>query len=177
MKHIAMSLITVFLLVMSKGTMAEISTGDPAPTAYQASLNAWKTHKFNDNQIQSFVYYWFGLHDKHADVNKTQALLSNKQLLMQFPDGVIHNAIEYKTWYVGVGQHIQSNQHIVKRIDITMLPNHQYQLKVVVNWQAIDVHNQFIDMLATQQWLLVDGTSDWHPYVQQYKVLQFTPVK
>lgn len=177
MRHITTSLITIFLLVISIGAMATGSISDSVPTAYQTSLNTWKTHQFNDNQIRSFVYYWFGLHDKHADVSKTQALLSDKQLLMQFPDGVIHNATEYKAWYASVGQHIQSNQHIVKHIEITMLPYHQYQLKVVVNWQAIDVHHQFIDMLATQQWLLVDGASDWHPYVQQYKVLQFTPVK
>lgn len=173
MKHLCVLL----LLAIAINAMADTPTSSSVPVAYQTSLNEWKTHKFNDNQIRSFVYYWFGLHDKHADINKSYALLSNDHLWMQFPEATLHNKAEYRTWYDNVGAHIKSNQHKVKSITITMLPNHQYRLKVIVNWQAVDNHNQYINMLATQQWLLVDGASDWHPYVQQYKVLSFNDLK
>jgi uncharacterized membrane protein len=177
MKHRALILCIFFLLTISTMAVADVSTVNTIPASYQTNLANWKTHKFNDNQIKSFVYYWFGLHDKHADINKSYALLSDNHLLMQFPETTVHNNAEYQQWYDNVGTHIKSNQHSVKDIEITMLPNHQYQLKVTVNWQAVDSHDQFINVLATQQWLLVDGASTWHPYVQQYKVMSFVPVK
>ena len=54
-----------------------------------------------------------------------------------------------------------------------MLPDHQYRLEIIVNWQGIDKNSQFINVEATQQWLLIDGISESHPYVQQYKVVHF----
>jgi hypothetical protein len=150
----------------------------PSPEQqYQKTLANWQTHKFDDNQIRSFVYYWFGLHDKHLDINQSYALLSESNLEMKFPEITVHNKTDYKKWYDGVGSNIKSNQHIVKKLDITMLANHQYRLNVVVNWQGIDKDNKFINLDATQQWLLVDGLSESHPYIQQYNVIGFMPVK
>lgn len=170
---ISLSLVTI---LFSTHVYAVPTQTTPVPSSYQASLAGWQTHQFNDNQIRAFVYTWFGLHDKHAPVDKTLNLLDTQHLLMQFPDGTIHNAKEYQTWYKHVGESIQSNQHIIQSIHITMLPKHQYQLDVVVNWQAIDKQGKFINMLAKQRWLLTDGASQYHPYVMRYDVLQFTPI-
>jgi len=145
----------------------------PIPTSYQEALASRQTHQFSDNQIRSFVYYWYGLHDKHEATNKTTELLDQSHLLMIFPDMAIHNLADYQKWYDNIGQNIKSNVHVVEKLNITMLPDHRYQVDVLVDWQAVDKNGHFINKDATQQWLLVDGKSFDHPYVQEYKVLAF----
>ena len=140
---------------------------------YQQALQANRDHKFTENQIRSFVYYWYGLHDVHADIKKSYDALDRSHLFMVFPDGTIHNLKDYKKWYDAVGINIKNNLHIVKNLEIVNLPDHKYQLNVVVNWQALDKNNKFIDAMVTQQWLLVDGESDIHPYIQEYRVIDF----
>jgi hypothetical protein len=140
---------------------------------YKQALQTNKDHKFTTNQIRSFVYYWYGLHDVHADINKSYAVLDQDHLLMVFPDGIIHNLTDYKKWYDAVGANIKNNLHIVKNLEITPISNHQYQVNVVVNWQAIDKNDKFIDTLVTQRWLLVDGPSDTYPYIREYKIINF----
>lgn len=168
--------LTLITILFNTNVNATQTQDDIVPASYQKNLANWKTHRFNDNQIRAFVYTWFGLHDKHVSVDKTLILLSPHNLLMQFPDGTIHNAKEYRNWYQHVGENIQNNQHIIQSINITMLANHQYQLDVIVNWQAINKQGKFINMLAKQRWLLTDGESQYHPYVMRYDVLQFTPI-
>ena len=172
-----MEKILVCLLSMTIASYAAAVQVPAAQAKYNASLANRQTHKFNDNQIRSFVYYWFGLHDTHAAIELTYPLLSESGLLMQFPEITVHDKADYKKWYDGVGVNIKSNQHIVKKLEVTMMPNHQYKLNVVVNWQGIDKDNKFINIDATQHWLLVDGISESHPYVQQYKVVGFTPAQ
>jgi hypothetical protein len=144
-------------------------------SSYKQELKMRQTHKFNNNQIRSFVYYWYGLHDVHAAINKSYQLLCKNNLLMIFPEITVHNKADYKKWYDGVGENIKSNIHMIKQLKITPRPGHQYRVNVLVNWQAIDKNNKFINMYATQQWLLVDGDSDTHPCIQEYKVLDFKP--
>lgn len=143
---------------------------------YDHQLELNQTHKFNDNQIRSFVYYWFGLHDKHLPIDKSMVLLSNTNLLMVYPEIMVHNKADYKKWYDGVGENIKSNLHHVKSLNIKMLDNHRYQIDLVVNWQAIDKNNKFINIDATQTWILMDGSSDAHPLIEQYRVINFKPV-
>jgi len=144
---------------------------------YQQTLQTWKTHKFDVNQIRFFVYHWFGLHDKHVNIQQSYALLCRKNLYMKFPEITVHNKSDYKKWYDGVGKDIQSNVHHVKQIYITFLPNHQYQVDVLVNWQAINRQGKFINMDAKQQWLLNDTQNSTYPCVQKYVVLTFTSAK
>lgn len=142
---------------------------------YKMSLQSEKNHQFNENQIRSFVYYWFSLHDQHAAIEKSYELLDKNHLLMKYPEITVRNLKDYKTWYTNVGNNIKNNQHIVKNLEVRMLDHHQYQVDVIVNWQAIDKNDQFINVTATQCWLLVDDDSNSHPYIKEYRVLRFEP--
>jgi hypothetical protein len=144
-----------------------------ALASYQQALQANQNHKFTTNQIRSFVYYWYGLHDVHASIKKSYALLNKNNLLIIFPNATIRNLVDYKKWYDDIGVNIKNNLHTVKELEITPISDHQYQVNVVVNWQAINKDNNFINALVTQQWLLVDGASDSHPYVREYKVIDY----
>ncbi len=147
------------------------------PQSYWQSLNERVDHKFDDNQIKSFIYYWYGLHDKHVDINKSLELLSKNKLLMVYPEITVKNTADFIKWYTGVGKNIKSNVHIIKELNVTPLPEHKYKVNIIVNWQAIDKNNKFTNIDATQEWILVDGSSNKHPYIEQYKVLKFIPVE
>jgi hypothetical protein len=144
---------------------------------YQVRLAVTQNHHFNENQIKSFVYYWFSLHDHHADIQKSYALLDGEHLLMQYPEITVHNFADYQKWYSNVGKNIVSNLHQVKQLKVIFLPQHRYQVDIVVNWQAIDRQGKFINVDATQQWVLVDGASSQHPFIEKYLVIHFQPLK
>jgi hypothetical protein len=148
-------------------------TQQQAINTYLQNISITKAHKFNANQIRSFVYYWFSLHDRHANIQKSLDLLDTQHLSMQYPEMAVRNAAEYTKWYTDVGINIKSNLHQIQQLTITYLPDHRYQINVVVNWQAIDKNNKFIDVNATQQWILVDSTNNKHPLIQQYDVTGF----
>lgn len=140
---------------------------------YKIALEQENQHRFNENQIRSFVYYWFGLHDKHEKIEKSYELLDEKSLFMQYPEITVRSKKDYKTWYDNVGKNIKNNRHIIKELEVKMLAKHQYQINLVVNWQAIDKDNHFINVQARQSWLLIDGHSKSHPYIKRYQVLSF----
>ncbi|MEI6055168.1 MAG: hypothetical protein WCR55_03835 [Lentisphaerota bacterium] len=149
--------------------------GDNVKDSYMKDLDAFKDHQFDKNQIKSFVYYWFSLHDVHADINKSYALLDKDNLYMKFPEITVKNLDDYKKWYDGVGTNIKSNLHYVKKLEVTFAGANKYTVNILVNWQAIDKDGKFIDMDATQEWTLVDPPSKdiTHPLVQKYLVLGF----
>lgn len=149
--------------------------GEDVKQNYMNDLYASRDHNFNKNQIKSFVYYWFSLHDVHADINKSYALLDKDNLFMKFPEITVNNLDDYKKWYDGVGTNIKSNLHYVKNLEVTFTEAHKYRVNVLVNWQAIDKDGKFINMDATQEWVLVDPPSKdtTHPLVQKYIVLNF----
>lgn len=164
-------LTSIFLLV----SFLVFAGQNEVKTEYLKDLAAFKDHQFDKNQIKSFVYYWYSLHDVHADINKSYELLDNDNLYMKFPEITVRNLNDYKKWYDGVGTNIKSNLHYVKLLEVSFDGPHKYSVKVVVNWQGIDKDGKFIDMNATQEWTLIDPPSDkvTHPLVQRYIVLGF----
>ena len=143
--------------------------------SYMKDLAAFSDHQFDKNQIKSFVYYWFSLHDVHASINKSYELLDQKNLYMKFPEITVKNLKDYKKWYDGVGENITNNLHYVKSLEVDFDGPHKYKVKILVNWKAIDKDGKFIDMDASQEWTLVDPPSNKisHPLVQKYLVLEF----
>ena len=162
--------LTITLIIL-----AFMGYGDDVKQNYMNDLYAVKDHNFNKNQIKSFVYYWFSLHDVHADINKSYALLDQDNLLMKFPEIIVKNLVDYKKWYDGVETNIKSNLHYVKSLEVTFAGANKYRVNVLVNWQAIDKDGKFINVDATQEWSLVDPPSKGttHPLVQKYIVLDF----
>lgn len=164
-------IVIIFLFISSFGFTAQ----DDMENAYLNDLVALKDHQFDKNQIKSFVYYWFSLHDVHADINKSYALLDKDNLYMKFPEITVKNLDDYKKWYDGVGTNIKSNLHYVKSLEVNFDGANKYTVNILVNWQAIDRDGKFINMDATQEWTLIDPPSKEtnHPLVQKYLVLGF----
>lgn len=167
MKKLLFAIILIFSTFMVMG--------DDVKQNYMNDLYASRNHNFNKNQIKSFVYYWFSLHDLHANINKSYALLDKDNLFMKFPEITVRNLEDYKKWYDGVGANIKSNLHYVKTLEVTFTEANKYRVNVLVNWQAIDKDGKFINMDATQEWSLVDPPSKetTYPLVQKYIVLDF----
>jgi len=164
-------LTAAFLLICMSG----LAVQNDAEEVYTKDLAAFKDHKFDKNQIKSFVFYWYYLHDVHADINKSYELLDKENLYMKFPEITVKNLDDYKKWYDGVGTNIKNNLHYVKYLKVVFDGPRRYKVNVIVNWQAIDKDGNFIDMVATQEWALIDPVTSEiaHPFIQKYLVLDF----
>ncbi|HBM17350.1 MAG TPA: hypothetical protein DD381_13565 [Lentisphaeria bacterium] len=162
---------TIFLLLFLLASAGE----NKVQSEYLKDLAAFKDHQFDKNQIKSFVYYWYSLHDVHADINKSYELLDKENLYMKFPEITVKNLDDYKKWYEGVGNNIKNNLHFVKYLEVIFDGSHKYKVNVIVNWQATDKDGKFINMDATQEWELVDPSASGidHPLIQKYLVLEF----
>ncbi|HBM16763.1 MAG TPA: hypothetical protein DD381_10535 [Lentisphaeria bacterium] len=161
----------VFLMFISLALASQESDKE----AYLKDLNASKDHQFNKNQIKSFAFYWFSLHDRHVDINESYEFLDKNNLYMVFPEITVRNLKDYKEWYDGVGKNIKSNIHYISRVNVSFDGSHKYIVKVLVNWQAIDKDGNFLDKDVTQEWTLVDPSSDEvkHPLVEKYIISSF----
>jgi hypothetical protein len=113
----------------------------------------------------------FALYDKHEDVSKFLPLLSDDGLEMRFPETTLRSKEDFKKWYAGIGDNIQSNTHQLQKLDAKILGNGTYEVDLIVLWQALTKENRYIKFRAHQTWLLRDAKEDspW-PQIFRYVV-------
>jgi hypothetical protein len=143
-------LLFCFLSLSWSLTAAEI------PEAYQEEVRIQETYAFNPNAIRSFVFSIFFLFDKHVPVEDFLRNLVDKDLKMVFPEKTLLSPEDFKAWYAGVGEAIQSNTHQVETLEVRVKPDGTYAVHVVVLWQAVNRKGEYIKFKADQNWLLVD---------------------
>jgi hypothetical protein len=155
--------------------LAILVLGSPAPAQdlerYHSAVATQQQNRFNENAIKSFVYHVFALYDKHEDVSKFLPLLSDDDLEMRFPETTLRSKEDFKKWYAGIGDSIQSNTHQLEKLDVKILGNGKYEVDLIVLWQALTKENEYIKFRAHQIWLLRDAEEDspW-PQIVHYVV-------
>jgi hypothetical protein len=155
--------------------LAILVLGSPAPAQdlerYHSAVATQQQNRFNENAIKSFVYHVFALYDKHEDVSKFLALLSDGGLEMRFPETTLRSKEDFKKWYAGIGDSIQSNTHQLEKLGVKILGNGKYEVDLIVLWQALTKENEYIKFRAHQIWLLRDAEEDspW-PQIVHYVV-------
>lgn len=138
---------------------------------YHSAVATQQQNRFSQNAIKSFVYHVFALYDKHEDVSKFLPLLSDDGLEMRFPETTLRSKEDFKKWYAGIGDNIQSNTHQLEKLDAKILGNGKYEVDLIVLWQALTKENRYIKFRAHQTWLLRDVKEDspW-PQIVRYVV-------
>lgn len=142
------------------------------PRDYSAAVARQETHRFNENDIKSFVYHVFALYDRHPEeVNPFLSFLADHGLEMYFPgEEPVSSHSGFQAWYAKIGETIESNLHRVERMDIRLLENGGYEVDLMVLWQAQPRQGGFQETRFRQVWTLEDYSQGEWPRICRYVV-------
>lgn len=149
-------------------TSVSSSVGAP-PAAYLQTIKTLQENKYGENEIKSFVYQVFSLFDRHVEVNNLLLLFADENLYMLLPEGLIDSHQDFEKWYAAIGTKYQSNTHSLERIEVRIPSKGDYQVDLIVHWQALDREGKFTSSRYRQQWKIVDGGGYW-PRIVKYVV-------
>jgi hypothetical protein len=135
-------------------------------------------------QIKGFVAAWYLALDQHAPVETCYAMLADRDLDVQFPDGNIHDMPSFKTWYDRVTNLFFDENHVVQTVDAD-IKGDVAELIVVVGWQASwweppSAKSKRVSLDATQQWTVRRSAKNAHGleivvYNATYKPFDYAP--
>ena len=135
-------------------------------------------------QIKGFVAAWYLALDQHAPIETCYAMLADRDLNVQFPDGNIHDMPSFKTWYDRVTNLFFDENHVVQTVD-SDIKGDEADLIVVVGWQASwweppAAKSKRVSMDATQAWTVRRSTKNAHGleivnYNATYKPFDYAP--
>jgi len=148
--------LTVILLLLpilsfAKETPPEAAAGQKKETA---PVTREPTYAPNENDIKSFVYRWFSWLDHQVADFLLLYHLSKDDLVMKLPETVIRNHSDFKIWYQGVKETIQSNNYEVGEIKVTQLPKGRYKADLTVRWKAKTYKGASLDVKFKESWIL-----------------------
>ena len=135
-------------------------------------------------QIKGFVAAWYLALDQHAPIETCYAMLADRDLDVQFPDGNIHDMPSFKTWYDRVTNLFFDENHVVQTVDAD-IKGDEAELIVVVGWQASwweppAAKSKRVSMDATQQWIVRRSAKNAHGleivvYNATYRPFDYAP--
>ena len=135
-------------------------------------------------QIKAFVAAWYLALDQHAPIETCYAMLADRDLNVQFPDGDIHDMASFKKWYDRVTNLFFDENHVVQTVD-AKIKGDTAELIVVVGWQASwweppSAKSKRVSMDATQQWTVRRSAKNAHGleivvYNATYKPFDYAP--
>lgn len=146
------ALILVTLQLLTAAALA----ADAIPKSYRQAVNAQASNTFNRNAVTGFVYNTFYMFDKHVPVDEFLRILVDQGLNMRFPEAALNSHEEFKNWYAGIGDDIESNTHTIQSVDVNVAGNSIYRVHVVVLWQAETKKGQYLKFKADQRWTLIE---------------------
>lgn len=111
-----------------------------------------------DQQIRTFVAAWYQALDFHVPVEQAYALLADKDLNVQFPDGDIRDFTTFKKWYDRVTNLFFDENHNVQSVE-SSISGDEAVVDIVVGWQASwweppAPKSKRVSMDATQRWMV-----------------------
>ncbi len=109
-----------------------------------------------EQQIKIFVAAWYQALDFHVPIEQAYALLADRDLNIQFPDGDIRDYASFKKWYDRVTNLFFDENHYVQTVE-SKISGEEAVLDVVVGWQASwwvapEPKSKRVSMDATQRW-------------------------
>ncbi|MBN1148919.1 MAG: hypothetical protein JXA78_16785 [Anaerolineales bacterium] len=107
-------------------------------------------------QIKQFAAAWYQALDFHVPIEEAYALLADKGLNMQFPDGDIRDFNSFKKWYDRVTNLFFDENHYVQTVE-AKISGDEAIVDIVVGWQASwweppAAKSKRVSMDATQRW-------------------------
>ena len=146
----------LLLLFVLQALLVPPTFAADVPQAYLDAVKLQEDRTFNENAVLSFVYNTYYMFDKHVAVDDFLRNLSDKDLLMKFPEAELKNHADFQKWYKGVGDSIQSNTHTVQSVKVKMDDDGTFGVHVIVLWQAQSKKGDYMKFKADQNWTLID---------------------
>ncbi len=135
---------------------------------------------FRRAEIEAFVADWYHKLDIHAPADRLVALV-DERVEMQFPEGTVRGAEQFRAWYEGVIRLFFDELHTVTRVGIDWRDD-RCLVDVVVNWQARRwrppaPRSEWIGFDAYQRWEMVPAPSNNSRWVvSRYTVDELRPM-
>jgi hypothetical protein len=136
------------------------------------------------DQIERFVAAWYLALDQHDPIQTCYAMLADRDLNVQFPDGDIRDLAGFKTWYDRVTNLFFDENHVVQSVE-SDIKGDGAELIVTVGWQASwwlppAAKSKRVSMDATQKWKVRRSTKNVHgleivTYDATYKPFNYAP--
>ena len=123
----------------------------------------------NINEVKSFVYSWFALLDHQGAEISLLKFLDRDNLTMQFPEMTVNNQDDFRKWYLGVQEAIETNTHNIQQLEVMPKENGEFNIKARVNWQAQTREGEAVAQDYQQQWKVVTDEKN-HLLIQDYLV-------
>ncbi|MBK7543626.1 MAG: nuclear transport factor 2 family protein [Candidatus Competibacteraceae bacterium] len=130
--------------------------------------------------MEAFVADWYHKLDIHAPADRLVALV-DERVEMQFPEGTVRGAEQFRAWYEGVIRLFFDELHTVTRVGIDWRDD-RCLVDVVVNWQARRwrppaPRSEWIGFDAYQRWEMVPAPSNNSRWVvSRYTVDELRPM-
>jgi hypothetical protein len=117
-------------------------------------------------QIKSFVGAWYLALDQHAPIGTCNAMLADRDLNVQFPDGDIRDEAGFKKWYDRVTNLFFDENHVVQTVEAD-IKGDEAAVRIVVGWQASwweppAAKSKRVSMDATQAWTVRRSAKNAH---------------
>jgi hypothetical protein len=135
--------------------------------------------------VRSFVYDWYRLLDRHAELNQYIPLLSGADAVMVFPEARLEGVDAFSAWYRGGSQKFNLpgviNQffdevHELKRVDVSLSGTGGWRAEVLIvvkwearRWKPPNPKSEYLAFDAWQRWVLKLSPAG-RPVIQQYIV-------
>lgn len=147
---IQIATIFVLFIVVSTGAnyRSPVAMAQTTETENQSAIA-------NVNEVKSFIYSWFALLDRQVSEISLLKFLDLDNLTMQFPETTVNNEQEFSNWYSGIQEAIESNTQDVRILEVTPLGNGEFDVKLVVDWQARTRQGETVTQTYLQQWKIV----------------------
>jgi len=116
------------------------------------------SNSITSDQIKQFAAAWYQALDFHVPIEQAYALLADKGLNMQFPDGDIRDFDSFKKWYDRVTNLFFDENHYVQTVE-AKISSDEATVDIVVGWQASwweapAAKSKRVSMDATQRWVI-----------------------
>ena len=128
-----------------------------------------ETYVANVNEVKTFIYSWFALLDRQVSKISLLKFLDLDNLTMQFPEMTVNNSDDFSKWYLGVQEAIKSNTHDVKLLEVTPKKNGEFDVKLVLDWQAKTRQGETVTQAYRQRWKIVTNENR-RLLIQEYLV-------
>jgi hypothetical protein len=98
-------------------------------------MKATMTAPLTEREVKELAALWYQKLDVHAPQADLQALVSQDDLEMQFPEATLRGPAEFGKWYEGVIRIFFDEVHRLKKVDV-QLTLEGAKVDVVVHWEA-----------------------------------------
>ncbi len=169
-----MKMIHCLVLSLLVGIVSQSVTADTGNSSQNQSdaVHSQQDTTSNEKSIERFVSYVLSLYDAHAEVEQLLSCLAEEGIEIQVPDAVIRTHEDFTRWYARFSEHFPSSTHTIEHLTVTVGEKGEYDIDVAVLWQAVNLHENPVELRMHQRWHVVDGAEKTGPRIHKIRFVE-----